>query len=289
VTPIKSAFQHEPIVVPIAKLLPLRSLKPGLKETSRYKTIEASVREVGIIEPLIVYPQKGKEGAYTLLDGHIRVEVLRDLGVTEAVCLIANDDEDCTYNHRVNRLAPIQENKMILKAIEAGVSEERIAKALNVSPKTIRDSKKRLDDISPEALDLLKDKPIADMALRCLKKVRPYRQVEMAECMVRANTFTTNYARALLEGTPSDQRIDVAHPMTKPEQLAKLEVEMRSVERDFVMLEETYSQDMLNLQLARAYLKPLLENGRVLKYLEKRHAEVLEQFQRIVTATSLGT
>ncbi len=46
----------------------------------------------------------------------------------------------------LNRLAPIQENRMILKAIADGVSEEAIAKALNVSPKTIRDSRSQLTD-----------------------------------------------------------------------------------------------------------------------------------------------
>jgi len=42
------------------------------------------------------------------------------------------------------------------------VPEERIAKALNVSVKTIKDSKQQLIHISPEAIEVLKDKPIAD-------------------------------------------------------------------------------------------------------------------------------
>ena len=55
---------------------------------------------------------------------------LRDRGVTEVACLISTDDEAFTYNNRVNSIAIIQEHKMILKAIENGVSEERIAKSL---------------------------------------------------------------------------------------------------------------------------------------------------------------
>jgi hypothetical protein len=42
--------------------------------------------------------------------------------------LISTDDEAFTYNNRVNSIAIIQEHKMILKAIENGVSEERIGK-----------------------------------------------------------------------------------------------------------------------------------------------------------------
>ena len=284
---VKSAFLPETVTLPLAKILPSGKLKPGIKTTARYKVIEASVREVGIIEPLVVYPELGKSGAHMLLDGHVRLEVLRDLGHEEATCLISTDDETCTYNHRVSRIAPIQEYRMILKAIDEGVPEERIAKALNVTTKTIRESKNKLTAISDEAIDLLKDKPIADMALRILKKVKPYRQVEMAELMTLSNTYSAPYAKALLAATPADQVLAPAKPDSRPEQLAKLESEMRSIERDFVVLEESYSRDTLNLQLARGYLKALLGNSRVSRYLEQRHRELAEQIRKVVEVSSL--
>ena len=77
-------------------------------------------------------------GKYLLLDGHLRIDVLKDMGQTDVTCLVSTDDEAFTYNKRVNRLAMIQEHKMILKAIERGVPEERIAKALNVDVQSIR-------------------------------------------------------------------------------------------------------------------------------------------------------
>jgi len=42
----------------------------------KYQQILASVREVGIIEPLIVFPQDRKSEMYILLDGHLRLAVL---------------------------------------------------------------------------------------------------------------------------------------------------------------------------------------------------------------------
>jgi ParB-like chromosome segregation protein Spo0J len=39
---------------------------------------------VGIIEPVIVFPQNGKLDSFLLLDGHIRLEVLRQLEETHA-------------------------------------------------------------------------------------------------------------------------------------------------------------------------------------------------------------
>lgn len=284
---VKPGFLMEAITLPLEKILPSRKLKADIKTSSRYQIIAASVREVGIIEPLVVYPQGGKSGHHLLLDGHVRLEVLRDLGHATTTCLVSTDDENCTYNERVSRIAPIQEIRMIQKAIDDGVSEERIAKALNVTPKTIRDSKSQLADISPDAIDLLKDKPVATMALRLFKKVKPYRQVEMAELMTTSGTYTASYAKLLLASTPRDQLVDAEKPDTRPEQMAKLESEMRAIEREFLTLEDTYSQDMLNLQLARGFLKALLGNGRVAKYVASKHGELLDQLQKVVEASSL--
>jgi len=284
---VKTAFLLDTIRLPLDKILPSGKLSAEVRASVRFKTIEASVREVGVIEPLVVYPAMDKSGAHVLLDGHIRLEVLRALGHTEATCLVSTDDETCTYNHRVSRLAPIQEYRMILKAMDAGVPAERIAKALNLKPNTIRDSRSKLTDISPDALDLLKDKPVADAVLRLLKKAKPYRQVEMAELMNLSSTYTAPYARALLAATTPDQLVAPPKAESRPEQLAKIETEMRSIERDFVVLEESYSQDTLNLQLARGYLKTLLQNTRVGRYLGQKHRELLAQLERVVEVSSL--
>jgi hypothetical protein len=176
---------------------------------------------------------------------------------------------------------------MILKAIKDGVPEEVIAATLNVKPRTIRESHTKLANIAPEALERLKDKPVADQALRLLKKVKPYRQAEMAELMVLSNTYTAPYARTLLATTTPDQLVTPPQADTRPEQIAQLEVEMRAIEREFVVLEDTYSRDTLNLQLARGYLKTLLQNSRVSKYLAQKHGELLTQLQRVVEVASL--
>jgi hypothetical protein len=75
-------------------------------------------------------------------------------------CLIATDDEAFTYNKRINRLAPIQEHFMIVRAIERGVSEQRIARALGVNVPRIRQKRALLHGICREVVELLKDKLI---------------------------------------------------------------------------------------------------------------------------------
>lgn len=125
---VSIGFDRHGLLLPMASILPVKQLRPSQKASEKYLQVLSSVREVGIIEPLIVFPQNGKLDQYVLLDGHVRLEVLKQLGETHARCLISTDDEAYTYNKRVNRMATIQEHFMILKAIRSGVSEERIAK-----------------------------------------------------------------------------------------------------------------------------------------------------------------
>ena len=82
---------------------------------------------------------------------------LHRLGYTDALCLAAVDDEGYTYNKRVNRLSTIQEHLMLRRAIDRGVSPERIAAALSVDVSHISKKVKLLEGTCDEAAELLKD------------------------------------------------------------------------------------------------------------------------------------
>ena len=222
-------------------------------------------------------------GKYLLLDGHLRFFALKDLGETEAECIIASDDECFTYNARVNRLNPIAEHKMIMKAVQAGVRPERIAAALNLAVSEVKASMKLLDGINEEAADLLKDKVISPNAIRLLKKVTGVRQIEIAELMVSANNFTKVYAEALVLGTPKDELVNPEVPKKKQgmtrEEIAKMELEMETIERDLKAVEKSYGENMLSLTVVRGYIKRLLENAKVVKFLAGNHREILSEFE----------
>jgi ParB-like chromosome segregation protein Spo0J len=283
---IETGFLLEPLEIPLSKLLPSARLAEGLKASPRFETIVASVQEVGIIEPLIVYPEKGTKGLYVVLDGHVRLEILKDLGRSSVTCLVAKDDESYTYNTHVSRVAPIQEVGMIRRAIAAGVSEERIAKALNLTTQTIRRNARRLKGICPEAVDILKDKPISEVALAVLRKVKPYRQIEMADLMARTGHYTSSYARTLLLRTPKDQCVAAPKDL-RPEDVARLESESRSSEKEFVLATESHGKNVMDLMLLRTYMKKLLDNARVVKFMAHRKPELLRELQKVIEATSL--
>jgi len=99
----KVAFEMRTIKVSLDLILPLRRMKNPHKTITRYKRILTSIKEVGLVEPLVIHPQRDKSGTYMLLDGHLRHSALKELGMTEADCIIATDDESFTYNARISR------------------------------------------------------------------------------------------------------------------------------------------------------------------------------------------
>ena len=57
-----------------------REMIDRVRKTAKYRYIEASIRELGLIEPLVAFPQLDTDGCFMLLDGHVRLMILRELG-----------------------------------------------------------------------------------------------------------------------------------------------------------------------------------------------------------------
>src|ERR1035438_190482 len=193
---VRVGFNLRGVTIPIGSILPVKQLKAIMKMSQKYRQMLSSVRELGIIEPLVVFPQNGNSGTYLLLDGHVRLQVLKELGQTHAPCWIATDDEAYTYNKRVSRIATVQEHVMILKAIKSGVSEERIAKVLNVDVASIRQKRDLLEGICKEAAEIFKTRQMSHLVFGLLKKMKPMRQIEVAELLATASNFSVPYTKA---------------------------------------------------------------------------------------------
>jgi hypothetical protein len=284
------AFEEAGQRIAISDIQPLRMTAGAVKKTPKYAQIAASIREVGIIEPPVVARDRGERGKYLLLDGHLRIDILREMGETEVLCLVSTDDEAFTYNRRVSRIAIVQEHKMILKAVERGVPEERIARSLNVNVAEIRRKRRLLDGICSEAAELLKDKHVPINTFTELKKMAPMRQMEAAELMIAMNKYTITYAKSLVIATPQDQLADVhkrkiVKGLTE-NQVALMERESGNLDREFKMAEQSYGVDHLDLVLAKGFLASVLGNARVARYLAQHHREILSEFQKIADLKS---
>ena len=113
------------IDVPIVELIPRHQRKFAKKY---YQRIEASLRAVGLIDPLIVFPLGDN---YEILDGCLRYRILLELGVETVPCLVREHREGFTGNRMVNQLSASQEMRMLRKSLEE-LDEKTIANALGM-------------------------------------------------------------------------------------------------------------------------------------------------------------
>lgn len=287
---VSHAFEDDCVTLAVDALLPVRVLRTATKSSKKYQQIAASIREVGLVEPPVVARDPANPGTFLLLDGHVRIEVLKDLGIEQVECLVSTDDEAFTYNKRISRLSSIQEHKMIRRAIERGVSEEKIAKALDINTQSVRRKVRMLNGICDETVAILKDKPCPMAVFEILRKMKPLRQLEAAELLVNANNYSVAYASAILAGTPQAQLAEGAKSKRvkgiTPEAMARMESELTRLQESITSIQETYGQDHLHLTVVKGYLTKLHGNARVVRYLMQHRPEFLTEFQAIADMTS---
>ena len=151
-----------------------------------------------------------------------------------------------------------------------------------------------LNGICPDAADLLKDTDCPLTVFDTLRRMAPLRQIEAAELMVGQNNFSGMFAKALLAATPEKLLIEPrkiragAINAVTSEQIARMERELASLQTQVKSVEETYGIDNLHLTVARGYVRKLLANGRVTRWLSQRHQEYLTEFQSIAELETIG-
>ncbi|AQS89146.1 RepB plasmid partition protein [Neoasaia chiangmaiensis NBRC 101099] len=281
---VRMAFERASIRIPISEIGLLRDVSPAIRKSKKYGQIAATITEVGLIEPPVVARDGRNPNRYHLLDGYLRIDILKERGQQEAVCLVALDDEGFTYNKKISRLATIQEHRMILKAIKKGVSEERLARALNVNINSIRHKRTLVEGICPEAVDLLKDRHVPIATFAELKRLKPIRQIEAAMAMNAMSKYSVSYAKSIVAATRKDLLVQPRQKQVRglaEAQIATMEHESATLDREFKIIEKDYGQDHLILILAVGYIRALLSNARVVRYLAQYHPVVLPEFQKV--------
>lgn len=284
---VKPAFDQQVVFLPIDTIAPQKVLPADFKKSTTYKRISASLEHVGLIEPLVVYPRGPRD--YLLLDGHTRLDILKQSGATEVRTIFAMDDEAYTYNRRVNHAPPVAEYFMMLKALSHGVSEERLAEVLNVSVYAIRQRRSMLEGVCAEAIEILRNSHVTASAFAVLKKMKPIRQIEAAEHMRATVTYSVRFAQALLEVTRPEFLVETPvkrKPTIEASSVAAqgmLEQETDLLIRELKAVEESYGTDMLTLSIGCGYFERLLSNSRVEKHLEKHHPDILGELRKLIS------
>jgi ParB/RepB/Spo0J family partition protein len=271
--------ESEAIDVPVIQLRPLRERKVSKRE---YERILASIRSVGLIEPLVVYPE---DGDYVILDGVQRYRALVELGVATAPCIVGRQREAFTGNRMVNRVSPIQEHRMIEKALDE-VDEDAIAAALGIATLDHRLKKSLLKQLHADVAAAYDAGKFTRACAKEFTHVKPARQKEILRAMETYKDYSPSFVRTLVVKTPASQRENRGrkhNPWDKRAQrkndLLKRLAEAEQKHDFYSQLYKQYTIDLLRLAI---YARSLLTNTKVRDYLERRHAGIVSRFETII-------
>ncbi len=267
------------IDVPLIKLRPLRDRKVTKRE---YERILASVRAVGLIEPLVVFPDNGD---YVILDGVQRYRTLVELGVEAAPCIVGQQREAFTSNRMVNRVSPVQEHRMIEKSL-GEVDEASIASALGITTLGHRLKKALLKQLHPLVASAYDAGKITRVCAREFTHVKPQRQKQIIRAMETYKDYTTTFARTMVVKTAAhlrESRGRKHNPWDKRAQRKNdLLKKLADAEQKHDFYSHLYKQYTIDLLRLAIYARTLLTNTRVREYLEARHAPIVSRFETII-------
>ena len=287
---VAMGFEQRCISLSTVSLRPNKALAPNVRKSKKYAQIVASVRAIGLVEPIVVVQHPAEAGAYMIVDGHVRLEALRDCGIETTKCLVALDDEGFTYNKRYNGLAVVQEHRMIVRALDQDVPAEDLASALGMSVDTVRARFRLLNGICDEAASILGDKHCALGVFDVLRKMKPFRQIDAAARMSDFNNYSTKFALAMLESTPQDQLVEPSgnHKRTgSAEANARLEREVAALQVETRLYDQNYGRDILQLMMIVTYLQGLLTDAAVVLWLSQNRRDYLTEFKKIADIKTL--
>src|SRR5580765_8397280 len=105
---VHAAFKQQEFVLPLENIVMQREITPNYRKSEIYLRIMASLEHIGLIEPVVVFPRNPDD--YLLLDGHVRLDILKNKNIGEVRAIFATDDEAYTYNKRINFIPPVAQH-----------------------------------------------------------------------------------------------------------------------------------------------------------------------------------
>ena len=265
--------------VPLDRLVPIRKRVVSPRGRSKLK---ANIRSVGIIDPLLTCRDGDK---YYILDGYIRFQILAELGVGEAPCLVIGKKDFYTPNRQVNHLSRFEESRMLHKALES-LSESEIAEAFGLQ--SLKRKKAALPrDTHPDVLRAVGEKLITLACAKELTFVVPERQGAILEFMSVSGDYGISVARSQILNTPKSMQVKKRRGKSPWERAMggqkDLADRLQEVGRHYSFYRElyqTYIQDLLKMVI---YVRELLGNPLIKKWLQTNCLKNYELLRAIIS------
>lgn len=280
---LKPAFQLDSVRIPIHDLKETAPRK-NFRTLSSYHVIVASIREMGIIQPIVVCPSINP-GKYKILDGHLRVCALRELEQKYVYCIISTDDERYTFDAQINNLSTFQRANMIAKAVESGISLSKISLALGINENQLRSDMDVTEGLDQKVVDILKTVNVSKKALIALRKVKSVRQIEIAWRMVNMKKFSYSFVQSMIDSTADCLFVDQKKPKRTKDidlnEIASMESEIKNLEANAREASEKYERQFYELSIVISFIGRLFSHKRIDEYIKQKFPETYEKFKQI--------
>lgn len=270
----------EALDIPIIRLRPLRERTISKRD---YDRIAASIRAVGLLEPLVVFREAED---YLILDGVQRYRILLEMGIEVVPCILGKAREAFTCNRMVNRLSPIQEHRMIKTSLDKKLDEQTIANALGTAGIGHRLNESLISQLHPDVAAAFDEGKLSRSCTREFTYVKPARQREILSGMEGYNDYSTAFARTHVVKTPPNMRETLRrknNPWDKKTQrkndLIKKLAEAEERHDFYSRLYKQYTVDLLRIAI---YARSLITNVRLRAYMEEHYPEIVARFESII-------
>jgi hypothetical protein len=164
-----------------------------------------------------------------------------------------------------------------------GLALEQISASLPTDFEMIRREQGDSTGICSNAIDLLKTHAVTVSSLLLLKRMKPIRQIEVAEQMVTSSIYSAGFIRVLMYATKPEflvegfqERQNRSWSEMATQHFAR---ESETLLRDLRRIKSDLARESLYLTVFQAYIGRLLENVKVRRYLERKHPGILGVLQ----------
>src|ERR1035437_7970314 len=268
--------------IPIIRLRPLRDRKVPKRA---YDKILASIKAIGLLEPLIVYPD-GED--YVILDGAQRYRALLELGVEVVPCILGKRRETFTSDRMVNQVSPIQESRMIEKSLTE-LDEQTISSTLGLVRINHRLKKLLLQQLHPDVALAFDQGKLGRMCAQELTYVKPQLQKDVLTAMDGYKDYSVAFARTMNLKTPPalrDTRKRKHDPWDKTAQKKNdLLKQLSQAEEKHDFYSRLYKQYTIDLLRLAIYARSLLTNNRIRAYLDQHQSAIAARFEAVIAET----
>jgi len=250
----------------------------------KYRKIVSSIRSLGMLEPLSVYMEAD---SYILLDGYLRWKAAEELGMDELPCFIYPDRDSYTFNAMRNELSPLQESKMIQRAVSQGVDEKDLAAVLNIQVDRIRKVRKLSENLVPKAKELLESKQIHSSTAEQLIRVDDESQHSILKKMDEIGNYNASYAKLLVMKTPKEKMrnrtVQKREGVDPAKKRSRLYTQIRKGDEEIEFYSKNYKDNMKEFMKQVVFFRAIFERESTSNYLSNRHPQIAERVHRILS------